>query len=298
MSATDSVPTSVKFGTAGVGGILGWICVHPFNTAAVRMNLASAQPGYQPQNFFKFVAQTGAEKGYKSLYDGLSAGCLRQVFYATSRFGLFETFRDKIAEHREIGVPERLLAGLSSGACAAAISCPCEVTLVRMSNDSSLPAGERRNYTSPLNAAARIAKEEGVAAFWSGCAPFVQRAMLVGICQVGTLDQAKSVYDGYGIKRGTYGNVFCASMTSGFIYACVTMPFESAKNRMAFQVPDAKGVLPYRTTPQTMAAVASSSGVLSLWNGFLPYYLRCGGHTVSMFIFVEFLRAQYLAAEP
>ena len=23
-------------------------------------------------------------------------------------------------------------------------------------------------------------------------------------------------------------------------------------------------------------------GVLSLWSGFLPYYGRCGGHTVAM----------------
>ena len=37
-----------------------------------------------------------------------------------------------------------------------------------------------------------------------------------------------------------------------------------------------------------------ASGVRSLWNGFPPYYLRCGGHTVSMFIFVEYLRSAYV----
>ena len=35
-----------------------------------------------------------------SLYDGLAAGIWRQVFYASSRFGLFETFRDKLHEIR------------------------------------------------------------------------------------------------------------------------------------------------------------------------------------------------------
>ena len=45
------------------------------------------------------------------------------------------------------------------------------------------------------------------------------------------------------MPRGTYGNVFCASMTSGLVYSLVTMPFETAKNLMAFQKPDARGAL-------------------------------------------------------
>ena len=83
-------------------------------------------------------------------------------------------------------------------------------------------------------------------------------------------------------------------MTSGLVYSVITMPFESAKNLMAFQKPDASGNLAYRTTGQTILSVAKKSGPLALWNGFPPYYLRCGGHTVAMFIFVEQLRRAYL----
>lgn len=161
-----------------------------------------------------------------------------------------------------------------------------------MSNDKNQPPELRRNYKHVLDAATRIVKEEGPATFWRGSAPFVQRAMLVGVCQVGTLDQGKELYDTkLGIKRGTYLNIFCASFTSGLLYSLITMPFESAKNRMAFQRPDpVTKQLPYRTTFQTMSSVAGKEGVLSLWNGFLPYYGRCGGHTVLMFIFVDLLR--------
>ncbi|KAH8045138.1 thiosulfate transmembrane transporter [Aureococcus anophagefferens] len=297
-TSTDDVPLNVKFATAGLGGIMGWMCVHPFNTAAVRMNLASTQPNYQPTGFVAFFLKTGKERGYASFYDGIGAGVIRQIFYATSRFGLFETFRDAIAARREIGVAERLAAGLASGACAAVISCPAEVSLVRLSNDATLPEAERRNYKSPLDAAARIAREEGVGAFWRGCSPFVQRAMLVGVTQVGTLDQAKAFYDAsFGIPKGTYGNVFAASMTSGLLYSLITMPFESAKNRMAFQKPDANGVLPFRSTAQTILSVANAQGPLALWNGFPPYYLRCGGHTVTMFIFVEMRRSAYQSSK-
>jgi solute carrier family 25 oxoglutarate transporter 11 len=82
-------------------------------------------------------------------------------------------------------------------------------------------------------------------------------------------------------------------MSSGLIYSLATMPLESAKNRMAFQKPDAQGVLPYRTTVQTVTSVAKAEGVLSLWNGFLPYYGRCGGHTVAMFVALEQIRGFY-----
>ena len=86
MASSDGVPRAVKFATAGVGGVFGWVVVHPFNTAAVRMNLAASQPGYQRTGFLSFAARTASERGVRSFYDGLGAGCLRQVFYATVPF--------------------------------------------------------------------------------------------------------------------------------------------------------------------------------------------------------------------
>ena len=74
--------------------MLGWCVVHPFNTIAVRANLASASG----QTFS--LSEMAAKQGWMSVYDGLSAGVARQIFYATSRFGLFETFRDMLHEYR------------------------------------------------------------------------------------------------------------------------------------------------------------------------------------------------------
>ena len=85
------------------------------------------------------------------------------------------------------------------------------------------------------------------------------------------------------------------------------MPAESAKNRMAFQKPDpttgkllytstiqtlpTTGKLLYTSTIQTLTSVAAKEGVLKLWTGFAPYYIRCGGHTVAMFVSMEYIRA-------
>jgi len=189
----------------------------------------------------------------------------------------------------------RVGVGAVSGGIAAYISCPAEVAVVRMSNDSSLPANERRNYKGIMDTAQRIVKEEGVGAFWRGSTPFVQRAMMVGVFQVATLDQFKGLYvQQFNQKKDSIPNVFCAAMTSGLLYSIATMPLEAAKNRMASQNPDKiTGKLPYNGTVQTIKAVSAKEGFFALYNGFLPYYARCGGHTVSMFVIVQMMRDAY-----
>ncbi len=111
------------------------------------MNLRSASAGDAKSiSFFSFLKEVSRERGFMSLYKGLEAGLVRQIFYATSRFGLFEVIRDEVAKHRETDFVSRLFSGVVSGGLAAMISCPAEVTLVRISNDQTLPLEQRRNY--------------------------------------------------------------------------------------------------------------------------------------------------------
>lgn len=163
---------------------MGWIVVHPFNTVSVRMNLASSSSGGKAVSFYPYLRNSLREKGVLNLYQGLGAGVTRQIFYATSRFGIFEVMRDELAKHRPTDLAARLLTGCLSGGVAAFISCPAEVCLVRISNDSTLPPDKRRNYTGVANAFIRIVREEGPKAFLQGSGPFVNRAMLVGAVQV------------------------------------------------------------------------------------------------------------------
>lgn len=270
--------------------MLGWAVVHPANTLAVRMNLSSMQ-----NKKFHFGTMI-KESGWMSLYDGLAAGVLRQVFYATSRFGLFELFRDKLHEYRgKTDFASRVAVGAVTGGIAAYLSCPMEVCVVRLSNDSSLPAQERRNYKSVVDTATRIVREEGVLTFWRGSNPFVMRAMFVGVFQVATLDQFKDLYaTNLQQKKDSIINVFSAAMTSGLIYSIATMPLEACKNRMASQKKDAAGKTPYNSILQTLRKVSAEEGFFALYNGFFPYYLRCGGHTVCMFVIVQLFRDMYI----
>lgn len=287
-------PSWFPFFSGGVGGCAAWVIIHPVNTLAIRTNLASlAAPAGTPSPSFVHVASQAIESdGIGSLYKGLGAGMWRQLFYATARLGLFEVYRDIMAKYRETDFVSRLITASAAGGCAAMISCPCEVSLVRMSNDLSLPHDQRRNYKGVVECMSRIARDEGVPAFWRGCGPFVARACMVGGTQVATYDQFKAFYSGMGFVG--FKNTCASSFSAGLVYSIATMPFESAKNRMAFQQPDpATGKLPYTGLVQTISSVVKTSGPLALFDGFFPYYLRCGGHTVGMFLCVEQIKQWY-----
>eukprot|EP01063_Lacrimia_lanifica_P020718 TRINITY_DN28010_c0_g1_i1.p1 TRINITY_DN28010_c0_g1~~TRINITY_DN28010_c0_g1_i1.p1 ORF type:complete len:327 (+),score=125.33 TRINITY_DN28010_c0_g1_i1:46-981(+) len=302
MAAKPATPPklspAVSFGTAGSGGVLAWVLVHPFNTLAVRMSLAG-KGGGGDVSLVQFTRRVVKAEGFGALYKGLSAGVARQIFYSTSRFGLYEMYRDWIQNARgtkDVDFLTRLVAGSTSGGCAALISCPAEVTLVRMSNDAALPVDQRRNYRGIFDAFYRTAQSEGVGTFWRGSTPFCTRCVIVGMFQVATYDQFKQVISKqFNLEKNGALNVALSANVASLLYSFVTMPLETAKNRMAFQKPLADGTLPYRGTIQTIRSVATADGVGSLWNGYLPYYARCAGHTVLMFLFVEELRRQYLA---
>lgn len=292
-SSNKPLPGWVAFASSGAGGVFGWIFIHPVNTLGIRMNLASVQNPGVSVSLPSFTTQTIKEKGFMSLYNGVAAGMWRQTIYTSSRIGLFQLIRDAYAKSGgEVNFLSRVASATLAGGAAAYISCPCEVSLVRMSNDATLPAAERRNYKGIMDCGTRILREEGISAFWRGSTPFVTRACLVGATQIATYDQFKELYGGWGIKG--HGNVACASFTAGLIYSVITMPFEAAKNRMASQKPHPEtGAMRYRGTIQTITTVSKNEGFGILYNGFAPYFFRCGGHSVLMFMVVEKLQTMY-----
>lgn len=66
-------------------------------------------------SFGQFAKTVVSNEGFLTLYKGLSAGITRQIFYATSRFGLFEVYRDMWARYRKMDFLGRLVVGCLSG---------------------------------------------------------------------------------------------------------------------------------------------------------------------------------------
>ena len=101
---------------------------------------------------------------------------------------------------------------------------PADLAMVRMQADGRLPKELRRNYRHGGEALARVVREEGVLALWRGCAPTVNRAMIVTASQMAVYDKSKAVIlkesgakDGLAVQTG-------ASFIAGVVAALTSNP--------------------------------------------------------------------------
>ncbi|VDM71344.1 unnamed protein product, partial [Strongylus vulgaris] len=133
-------------------------------------------------------------EGFLALYNGLSAGLLRQATYTTTRLGIYTWMLESFTKKdKPLSFPAKAALGMTAGACGAMVGTPADVALIRMTGDGHLPPEQRRNYKNVIEALYRIAREEGILTWFRGCGPTVLRAMVVNAAQLGTYSHAKQL---------------------------------------------------------------------------------------------------------
>ena len=80
---------------------------------------------------------------------------------------------------------------MTAGGLGSFIGNPCDLALVRMQADSTLPAEQRRNYKHVGDAFTRIVADEGIANLWKGAVPTMLRATALNIAMLVSYDTAK-----------------------------------------------------------------------------------------------------------
>lgn len=287
-----SVPNSVKFLFDGIAGMGATCVVQPLDLIKNRMQLIGADGGKRVSSL-SVIKQVVSKEGYFALYSGLSAGLLRQASYTTVRMGVYNSLTEKFSSQGKTPFLVQLSSGLAAGATGAFVGTPAEVSLVRMTSDGRLPLEQRRNYKNVFNALARIVKEEGLLALWTGCTPTIGRAMLVNMCQLASYSQAKTRLIATGYLQEGIPLHFFASMISGLITTAASMPVDIAKTRLQNMKVTPDGKPQYKGTIDVLVKVVKNEGFFSLWRGFTPYYARLGPHTVLTFIILEQLNVLY-----
>lgn len=295
MSEQKKIPNVFKF-LFGAGAGMGATCfVQPLDLVKNRMQLSGA--GGKPKEYrstFHACRVIIRQEGFFAMYNGLSAGLLRQLTYTGTRLGvytyLFDTF--KSPDGTPPGFFTKLLFGMAAGVAGAFVGTPAEVSLIRMTADGRLPLEERRNYKSVNDALIRIYKEEGLFTLWRGAIPTMGRAIAVNAAQLSTYSQAKQLIIQYFQMKDGIPLHFVSSMISGLITTIVSMPLDIAKTRLQ-NMKSVGGVAEYSGPIDVLGKVIRNEGVFALWKGFLPYYLRLGPHTVLTFIFLEQMNGAY-----
>ncbi len=155
--------------------------------------------------------------------------------------------------------------------------------------------GARRNYKNALEAFARITRDEGIATLWRGSLPTVGRAMVLNAAQLGIYGHAKEVIVGRGLCAEGNGANFAASLVSGFFATAASIPLDMMKTQLQ-NMRTVNGRPEYSGAADVLVKVVQRNGVLGLWKGFLPFYMRLGPHTTISLMLLEQLQMWYKRA--
>lgn len=257
-------------------------CIQPIDMVKVRLQLLGegAKGGPKP-SAFSLARNMVAQDGFGSLYNGLSAGLLRQVVYGTSRLGLFFTFEDVLKTRAQAngytyGFSQRALASLSAGGIGAFIGNPVEVALIRMQSDGLKPKAQRMNYRSVFHALSVVAKGEGLAGLWTGSYPTIVRAMAVNFGQLAFFSETKNQLNQH-TKLSDQTKSVIASSVAGFFAAFFSLPFDFVKTRLQRQTKT--DAVQYKGLSDCFLRVAREEGLLRFYRGFGAYFMRIAPHT-------------------
>jgi len=231
-------------------------------------------------------------EGALGLYKGLTASLMRQASFIGTKFGAYDALKAALRSEGDEKLPfwKMTMCGIGAGAIGAAVGNPADLAMVRMQADGRLPVELRRNYRNGADALVRVAREEGVGALWRGCAPTVNRAMIVTASQMAVYDQAKhyivehtSLNDGLLAQTG-------ASFGAGVVAALTSNPIDLAKSRLMSMKADEHGKMPYSGTLDCIAKTVRREGVFAVYKGLVPTTARQVPLNMVRFVSVEWMK--------
>ncbi|KAK9071520.1 hypothetical protein SSX86_010089 [Deinandra increscens subsp. villosa] len=264
------------FVEGGIASIVAGCSTHPLDLIKVRMQL-------QGEN---------SPDGAAALFSGVSATVLRQTLYSTTRMGLYDMMKTKWTdpETGNMRLWKKIGAGLIAGGIGAAVGNPADVAMVRMQADGRLPASQRRNYKSVIDAISQMAKSEGIGSLWRGSSLTVNRAMLVTASQLASYDQIKETILEKGVMKDGLGTHVTASFAAGFVASVVTNPVDVIKTRVMNMKVEPGKAPPYAGAIDCALRTVKSEGPMALYKGFIPTISRQGPFTIVLFVTLEQVR--------
>jgi solute carrier family 25 (mitochondrial oxoglutarate transporter), member 11 len=283
---------ALNFALGGMSGCTATLFIQPLDMVKVRIQLLS-EMGRKNVGFLSVGKELIAENGFKYLYKGLDTAIVRQIFYGTTRLGLFYSFLDhfKKKNHGEPTIFQKSISSICAGGIAAFVSNPADLILVRMQADGTLPVDQRRNYKNVFEGVARVTKEEGFTKLWRGCLPTVARACIINLALLAPFEEFKHRLKN--VIPHTHTRTIVSSLMASFIGSFASLPFDNAKTKLQ-KMKAVDGVLPYNGIVDCVMKTVKNEGARKLWVGFPTYYIRIGPHVIITLAMNDFLRSIFI----
>ncbi|KAG2570834.1 mitochondrial uncoupling protein 1-like [Panicum virgatum] len=279
-----------RFTSNAIAACFAEVCTIPLDTVKVRLQLqknvagvgdAAALPKYR--GLLGTATTIAREEGAAALWKGVVPGLHRQRVYGGLRLGLYEPVKSLYVGQDHAGdVPlsKKIAAGFTTGAIAISVANPTDLVKVRLQAEGKLAPGMPHRYAGAMDAYAKIATQEGVAALWTGLGPNVARNAFINAAELASYDQVKqTILKLPGFKDDVITHLF-AGLGAGFFAVCVGSPVDVVKSRMM-------GDSLYKSTLDCFVKTLKNDGPLAFYKGFLPNFARLGSWNVIMFLTLE-----------
>ncbi|XP_062121374.1 LOW QUALITY PROTEIN: mitochondrial uncoupling protein 4-like [Drosophila sulfurigaster albostrigata] len=288
LASQKKVPFAEIYLTSFVSACTAEIVGYPFDVCKTRLHIQGeiASKSAMPVKYRGMVATAIGiirEEGIHKLYGGISAMVLRHSIFTGLKMYLYDTLRNKLTvidKDGKASLPflRGALCGMLAGAGANMISSPTDLIKVQMQME-----GKRRLMGEPprihniFQALTSIYRAGGVPALWKGTVPNCTRAALVTMGDVSCYDQSKRRLMVLFDSPDNRLIQFMAAMIAGFTGAVLSTPADVVKSRIMNQPTDEKGRgLHYKGMIDCFTKLVREEGVVAMYKGFLPFWLRVG----------------------
>jgi len=290
-------PLWKEFFCGTTAAMIAGIVTHPIDLIKVRMQLRGQasdillEGGKVPRGPRENPVLTIIRKeGPFAIYRGLTATLMRQCTYIGTKFGVYNTLKVLVSNpDGSLSFPGKCVCALGAGGVGAVVGNPADMCMVRMQADGRLPKHQRRGYRNVFDAMRRIVMEEGALTLWRGCAPTVQRGMIITAAQLAIYDDAKQKILSFGYEDG-FPVHFTASMCSAFAASVASNPIDVGKTRLQTMRKGPDGNYPYKNLTDCLMRTIKNEGVFGLYKGFGPTFARQVPLNLTIFVALEQLR--------
>ncbi|KAM4588861.1 solute carrier family 25 member 34 [Odontesthes bonariensis] len=272
------------------------VFTNPLEVVKTRLQLqGELRPRGSYQVHYRGVLQAlwvvGRTDGLRGLQKGLSAGLIYQGVMNGVRLGSY-SYCEALGVTKFHG--GCLLSGAGAGALGAFIASPAYLvkTHLQAQTVNTIAVGHQHNHLGVSDAFVTIYRRDGLTGLWRGVNGAVPRVMVGSAVQLATFTSAKDwVSHSQWYNSNRWLTALTAAAISGVAVAITMTPFDVISTRLYNQPVDEfrRGHL-YHGFSDCMLKVCQAEGLLGLYKGMGPVFLRLAPHTVLSMLFWDLMR--------
>ncbi|KAL5238821.1 hypothetical protein ACI65C_006231 [Semiaphis heraclei] len=281
----------------GLSSCIAEFSTFPIDTTKTRLQVQGQLDGQfnkiKYRGMVDAFCQIYKQEGFLSLYSGISPALIRQCTYGSLKFGTYYTLKQATNEYLKVteDVAVNFGCAICAGIISASIANPTDVLKVRLQALGRDKTGIFLG-TNVFKCFRYIYVHEGLKGLWKGVGPTSQRAAIIAAVELPVYDYCKhKLMD---ILGNHIVNHLISSLIASFGSAVASNPIDVIRTRLMNQKHNRNAELVqqhiYKGSIDCLVKTVKYEGVVALYKGFIPTFVRMGPWNIIFFVIYERLK--------